>query len=977
MLRTRARRLGTACLLAAFIAFSATGSRAEPAEDRRAALANEIMAHYAAARFADALPLAAELVELNKQRFGSDSTEYATALYQHGNILIGLMRNGEAEASLRAALLIFSADASRAPQRMQTEVMLATALVYQSKLEEGLPLMYRSTAAFEAAFGLADNRTVSALNNLGSSLHAAGRPLEAVPIYIKLARALEANPNANAAQLGPVHANLAAALEEVGNRTEALAHMRIAIGHLRKLGNPNAAQLAVAINNLGNLEHRAGNPTEAEKLYREGLDIIGRTLGEESELYAGGLVNVAVVKGDQGDNADAERLTRRAYATFKKVIGTEHPRTGSAAHDLAILLAERGDWLASAEFFAEANRIAIRSARAIGSEDGRLSASVFGLSSFNFTGEMRVRQRIGTGDPANREQAFALLQRTLNSRAGTALARMSSRAAAADPALAKLVREQQDLYALRPTLDKAVVAALSRGSPDEAVRARSELADVDRRIAGLSERIKLDFPKYHALDGTEPLALADIQRALSPSEALLAFVEIEPSRTEPAEVHAWVVTANSVRWERLPASGLQTAGSVGWLRCGLDASEWRRPGGRDACRQATGADWSEADEAAGKPLPFDARRAHEIYSAFLAPIEAALRLPDGGWRDIVVVAAGPLAPIPIGVLVTAAPSFAVPADVADYRKVAWLGRRQPITVLPSIGAIVMLRSIAHASAARRPMLGFGNPILNGDVGDPELGSFYRRRSALARSRQTCADIPPRTRIPHLASRSAALIPRRSARPDVDQLLAQAPLPETADELCAVARDLDASTSDIRLGAHATESAVKASSRDGALADYRILHFATHGALPGELTGRIEPGLILTPPATATDEDDGFLSASEISQLKLDADWVILSACNTAGSDGGGNGGETLSGLTRAFFYAGARTVLVSHWAVDSEATVALVTAAVGRMARDKALSKAEAMRFAQGTLIDGGHAYEAHPAYWAPFVLVGEGASAR
>ena len=85
---------------------------------------------------------------------------------------------------------------------------------------------------------------------------------------------------------------------------------------------------------------------------------------------------------------------------------------------------------------------------------------------------------------------------------------------------------------------------------------------------------------------------------------------------------------------------------------------------------------------------------------------------------------------------------------------------------------------------------------------------------------------------------------------------------------------------------------------------------------GKLQGNSEPGLILTPPAEASEEDDGYLSASEIAGLKLDADWVILSACNTAA--GGAQGAEALSGLARAFFYAQARALLVSHWEVNSE-----------------------------------------------------------
>jgi CHAT domain-containing protein len=177
----------------------------------------------------------------------------------------------------------------------------------------------------------------------------------------------------------------------------------------------------------------------------------------------------------------------------------------------------------------------------------------------------------------------------------------------------------------------------------------------------------------------------------------------------------------------------------------------------------------------------------------------------------------------------------------------------------------------------------------------------------------------------------------------------------------------------------------------------MLHFATHGVMAGQIgavrkpdttmpkaTGAEdelmqEPGLILTPPSTATEEDDGYLSASEIASLKLDADWVILSACNTAA--GGAANAEALSGLARAFIYAGARALLVSHWAVESEATVKLVTAAIDEMARGakagKAVGRAEAMRRAMLSLIDRGSTGEAHPAYWAPFVVVGEGAAGR
>ena len=159
---------------------------------------------------------------------------------------------------------------------------------------------------------------------------------------------------------------------------------------------------------------------------------------------------------------------------------------------------------------------------------------------------------------------------------------------------------------------------------------------------------------------------------------------------------------------------------------------------------------------------------------------------------------------------------------------------------------------------------------------------------------------------------------------------------------------------------------------GELRQYHIVHFATHGAMAGELNGSVEPGLILTPPDSASEADDGYLSASEVAALKLDADWVVLSACNTAA--GNAASAEAFSGLARAFIYAQARALLVSHWAVDSNATVKLITAAMREIARDKTVGRAEALRRAMLALIDRGDPQEAHPAFWAPFIVVGEGA---
>jgi CHAT domain-containing protein len=172
--------------------------------------------------------------------------------------------------------------------------------------------------------------------------------------------------------------------------------------------------------------------------------------------------------------------------------------------------------------------------------------------------------------------------------------------------------------------------------------------------------------------------------------------------------------------------------------------------------------------------------------------------------------------------------------------------------------------------------------------------------------------------------------------DVDRArlaAALAPLPDTADELHAVARDLGASLFDIHLGADASETTLKRAP----LADYAIVYFATHGLVAGDVKGMAAPSLAQSIPKEPSEFDDDLLTASEVAELKLNADWVVLSACNTIAGDS--PGAEALSGLARAFFYAGATAPLVTHWAVTSEAVTQLTTSTFDRLKADASLSR--------------------------------------
>jgi CHAT domain-containing protein len=239
--------------------------------------------------------------------------------------------------------------------------------------------------------------------------------------------------------------------------------------------------------------------------------------------------------------------------------------------------------------------------------------------------------------------------------------------------------------------------------------------------------------------------------------------------------------------------------------------------------------------------------------------------------------------------------------------------------------------------------------------------------ALARERQAQAQRLAMRSITSFAKGSE--IDTRSLREYLPQL------PATRSEVQTIGKVLGADPADLVLGLDATETRVKKSRLD----QYRIVYFATHGLVAGDLNRfsktKSEPALAFTFPDRPSEADDGLLQATEISSLRLNADWVVLSACNTASSDV--VGAEALGGLARAFLYAGARSLVVSHWPVADDATAKLMTTLFAVAKDEPALSHSEALQRATLSLINSrannaSGIPEAHPALWAPFIVVGE-----
>jgi CHAT domain-containing protein len=382
---------------------------------------------------------------------------------------------------------------------------------------------------------------------------------------------------------------------------------------------------------------------------------------------------------------------------------------------------------------------------------------------------------------------------------------------------------------------------------------------------------------------------------------------------------------------------------VAALRCQVDPGTCGQAAA--AARRGDGGGTKPAVRDATIP-PFDLDAAYSLYRDLIAPVEGALK----GVDQVFVTADGPLSGLPLGLLVTKPPAAGTDnGSSAALAAAPWLADRYALTTLPSVSSLRAF-NILRTTAANRPAFrGYGDPVLLG-------ASLSVAPEALHRGGGTVALANPE-------------MLRRGLEP----------LPHTREELMAMAQALGAPPSSLRLGAEATETAVKTEADIGAA---RVVAFATHGLIPTVYNTLDEPGLVMTPPVQATAQDDGYLSASEAAGLKLSADWLILSACNTAAASGKPEA-ESLSGLARAFLYAGAKALLASHWSVLDDATEALMIETLSGQRRDPSLTKAQALqramaavrtgRRADGAAVPGWTPLWAHPAAWAPFVLIGAG----
>jgi CHAT domain-containing protein/Tfp pilus assembly protein PilF len=850
------------------------------------------------------------------------------------------------------ATCCLSAPSFAQKQKNETAALIAeiAELSRAGKYSEAIPLAQRLLANLEKSSG-ADRDVAASLNNLALLYGNQGRDAEAEPLYRCSLAIMEKAFGPDSAEVGTGLSNLAALYQRQDRYADAEPLFKRSLVLREKALGREHPDVAQSLNNLATHYEKQDRHADSEPLFRRALAIYEKAAGPVHPAVATVLNNLGQVAKVQSRNAEAEPLIRRSLAIREKVLGPDHPDVARSLNNLADLYERQGRYAEAEPLFERA--LAVRE-RAVGPDHPDTATSTNNLAAFYqaegrpgdalplvqrliASGRAQLRAALPVLADAQRQQLIPAekavddmlnaVQRGTQSSAASAVNKLAVRLAAGNDRLAGLVRRDQDLSAEAEALEKAIVAAVSKERSKRDVaseqRARARLAVISTERVSLQKTLAAEFPDYAALSNPLPMTAKEIQSLLSADEAMVLFA------VTVKESYVVAITRERFDWKPIPRGAETLSEKVAAFRRGLDINR--------------------ASDASGKSGLFDLALAHELYATLLGPVEALVR----DKRSLLVAPSGALTALPFHLLVTEQPAAAIPEKFDGYREAAWLLKRQAVSVLPSVASLKALRAFARKDQSTKPMTGFGDPLFD----SAQQGSGDKRATAKSASRSV-------TTAAYTDFWQGAGVDRAKLAQSLPQL------PDTADELNAVAKDLGVSASDIHLGSDASETTVKRAP----LADYSIVYFATHGLVAGDVKGLAEPSLALSIPKQPSEFDDGLLTASEVAQLKLNADWVVLSACNTIAGDK--PGAEALSGLARAFFYAGARALLVSHWAVDSEAAARLATSTFDRLKADPKIGRAEALRQAMlGYLSDTSSPRNAYPAFWGPFALIGEGAT--
>jgi CHAT domain-containing protein/tetratricopeptide (TPR) repeat protein len=821
----------------------------------------------------------------------------------YGRELVFLRRIDAGAQRLASAMNLRTGKLSQA-----TELARATLTSARQGLQLAQALPERSRRPMDV--GWAASNVIEALAQLAACLEEGGQPDEAdeaMREQLRLAREMDLEPR----QFGAIYRTAGRLRLSTRAFAQAERHLRQADQVFDSLGTPPLAQTRVNVAQ-GLVMALSGQGRWADALTE--LSRLDAQAGKDAALQARvrlPLFRAYAYLGSGTRTAEAARLMPSWRDDLSRRYPPHHIEVVQAEGLQGVALwrlgtpPERAQALALLKDAVSSYMLPDNAAQASAGIRPDIRALVF-ATYFDAMWHTPGERTLDTMAPADWLRAGSVQQ---------ALTDSALRASVNDPELAPLVRTEQDarieVQALRKYLAGDADEQASP-SPEASARMRARIAELERTRQDLQAQIQRRFPDHAQLVNPTPLSPAALSQQLEADEALVLILPTEEA------TYVWALKRSGQgQAVRVALTLPQLKALVQALRKTLDFNEM-----------------------GGRVRPFDTQTAHQLYAQLLAPVEQITQ----GKQHLIIAAGGPLAQLPLAVLLTR-PTPKLNADAP------WLIRQAALSYVPSLSAWTAVKRLARATPAPEPFAGWGDPQ-------------FKPQTVVTASRP--AEVRDLTHV-----RAAPLMDLDLASPagmlrygDIP------PLPDTRDELASIARALQADPQrDLHLGGMATRSSVLQSSQSGELQRKRVIAFATHGLMAGELPHLSQPALALAATGDEAHPLDALLTLDDVLGLKLRADWVLLSACNTAAADG--QAGDALSGLARGFFYAGAHSLLVTHWAVESESARRLTTATFAHYTQQVHARKAESLR--QAMLDVQAMPRFAHPAFWAPYALVGDG----
>jgi len=740
----------------------------------------------------------------------------------------------------------------------------------------------------------------------------------------------------NSTDVGKTLAMLSKIISEQGRFAEAVLLARASLAAHTESGiTDDSRVMAMARKFYATALVADGQFQEADKAFRDMMAGVRKDPELEKTFRPDDLDWVLAMQ-KIGKAGEAETMSSRMLKNTEARSGKNSPRTALVAAFHAVSQQSQGKLKEAHATFKEAVPILVDQSRS-DAENDTASIKQQQRTTYLYENYLSLLAQVAKTDPAQAQaaaaEAFRVADLAKSSGVQRALTASAARANIKDPQLAQLARKEQDLQrrvnSLSELLTGLLAAPPEQQLPSVQAKIRQDIASFKTEREGLKKEIERKYPDYAEMVEPKPATVERTRALLRADEVLVSWYFAEK------EAYVWAISKHDIPLFKAVALGRsEMAQQVSHLRKALD------PG------------VATIDE-----IPaFDVKAAFHLYQQILAPVHESLK----GKKVLLVVPHAELGQLPLSVLVTqdTAPAAKLALPFAGYKTVPWLIRDIAIAQLPSVTALTALRNTPPGNPNRKSFIGFGDPFFSTDQAKSADKAQAKTMQLATRGLPLSLRSAPKTS--GVSSAELSLLPR---------------LPDTKEEILEIAKVLAAAPDDVYLNRQASVKAVM----EADLSNRKVVMFATHGLVPGELDGLSQPALALTSPDVTGDKDDGLLTMDKVLTLKLDADWVVLSACNTA--SGEGSGSEAVSGLGRAFFFAGAKALLVSNWPVDSVAARLLMTDLFKRQQTgDKAPAKSDALRQSMLQLIDHGgmsdgkamkYSY-AHPLFWAPFMVVGD-----